>query len=94
MMEFFRKYPRSVDGLRGPIFEDKVIDFVVELAKVTDETVTPDALAQEPPMPETGHAASAAAAPSEDAAGAGAPAADAAPAPESERPDVPPDAGG
>ena len=50
MMEFFRKNPRAVDTLRGPIFEDKVIDFVLELAKVTDQTVTPDELAQEPPV--------------------------------------------
>ena len=33
-MEFFRKNP-AADRLRGPIFEDKVIDFVLELAKVT-----------------------------------------------------------
>ncbi len=51
MMELFRKYPRAADQLRGPIFEDKVIDFVLELAKVTDQTVTPEELAEEPPMP-------------------------------------------
>lgn len=51
MMEFFRKYPRAADQLRGPIFEDKVIDFVLELAKVTDQTVTPEELAEEPPVP-------------------------------------------
>ena len=49
MMEFFRKYPQAENALRGPIFEDKVIDFVLELAKVTDQTVTPEELAQEPP---------------------------------------------
>jgi trigger factor len=51
MMEFFRKYPQAENALRGPIFEDKVIDFVLELAKVTDQTVTPEELAQEPPIP-------------------------------------------
>ena len=50
MMEFFRKDQRASNMLRGPIFEDKVIDFVLELAKVTDETVTPEALAEEPPV--------------------------------------------
>ena len=51
MMELFRKYPRAAEQLRGPIFEDKVIDFVLELAKVTDQTVTPEELAEEPPLP-------------------------------------------
>jgi len=50
MMEFFRKYPQMENALRGPIFEDKVVDFVIELAQVTEETVTPEALAQEPPL--------------------------------------------
>jgi trigger factor len=48
IMEFFRKNPRSADHLRGPLFEDKVIDFVLELAQVTDETVTPEELAKDP----------------------------------------------
>jgi trigger factor len=51
MMELFLKYPRAAAQLRGPIFEDKVIDFVLELAKVTDQTVTPEELAEEPPVP-------------------------------------------
>jgi trigger factor len=52
VMEFFRKNPQAAETLRGPIFEDKVVDFVVELAKVTDRTVTPDELSAEPPAPE------------------------------------------
>jgi trigger factor len=47
MMELFRKYPAAADSLRGPIFEDKVVDFILELAKVTDETVTPERLVEE-----------------------------------------------
>ena len=47
MMEFFRKNPRAAETLRGPMFEDKVVDFILELAKVTDETVTPEELAAE-----------------------------------------------
>jgi trigger factor len=61
MMEFFRKYPQAENALRGPIFEDKVIDFVLELAKLTDATVTPEELAQEPPVPTSRSADSAAA---------------------------------
>jgi trigger factor len=48
IMEFFRKNPRSADTLRGPLFEDKVIDFVLELAQVTDEVVSPEDLAKDP----------------------------------------------
>ncbi len=59
MMELFRKYPAAADSLRGPIFEDKVVDFILELAKVTEETVTPEQLAEEPPPPATASAATA-----------------------------------
>ncbi len=48
VMEFFRKNPQAADGLRGPIFEDKVVDFILDLAKVEDKTVTPEELAAEP----------------------------------------------
>ena len=48
MMEFFRKYPQMTESLRGPIFEEKVVDFVLELANVTDQVVTPEELAKEP----------------------------------------------
>ncbi|GAC1340164.1 MAG: trigger factor [Acetobacteraceae bacterium] len=48
VMEFFRKNPQAAENLRGPIFEDKVIDFILELAKVEDRTVTPEELAAEP----------------------------------------------
>jgi trigger factor len=48
MLEFFRKYPQLTDTVRGPLLEDKVVDFVLELAKVTDTLVTPEELAKEP----------------------------------------------
>lgn len=53
MMELFRKYPALVDNLRGPIFEEKVVDFVLELAQVAEQVVTPEELAKEPPPPAT-----------------------------------------
>lgn len=48
VMEFFRKNPQAAEGLRGPIFEEKVVDYVLELARVTDSIVTPEELAREP----------------------------------------------
>jgi trigger factor len=51
VMEFFRQNPRATETLRGPIYEEKVVDFVLELAKVDDQTVTPEELAKEPQDP-------------------------------------------
>jgi trigger factor len=51
VLEFFRKTPQATDTLRGPIFEEKVVDFVLELAKVTESTVTPEELARDPDAP-------------------------------------------
>ena len=48
VMEFFRKTPQAIEQLRGPLFEDKVVDYVIELAQVTDQVVTPEELAREP----------------------------------------------
>ena len=48
VMEFFRKNPQAADNLRGPIYEDKVVDFVLELAQIEDKIVTADELAAEP----------------------------------------------
>ena len=36
VLEFFQKNPGAVENLRAPIFEEKVVDFMLELAKVTD----------------------------------------------------------
>jgi trigger factor len=44
VMDFFRKNPQAADNLRSPIFEEKVVDFMLELAAVTDKTVTPEEL--------------------------------------------------
>ncbi|RYY16657.1 MAG: trigger factor, partial [Alphaproteobacteria bacterium] len=51
VMEFFRKNPQAADGLRGPIYEEKVIDFILELATVEDKTVTPEELSADPEVP-------------------------------------------
>jgi trigger factor len=69
-MEFFRKNPQAAEGLRAPIFEEKVVDFVLELAKVTDTEVTADELARDPddkPKDASPAAASAEAVPAEAA---------------------------
>ncbi len=40
VIEFYRKNPEALANLRAPLFEDKVIDFIVEMAKVTDRPVS------------------------------------------------------
>lgn len=48
VMESFQKNPEAVQQLREPLMEDKVVDFIVELAKVTDKVVTLEELTAEP----------------------------------------------
>ena len=48
VMEFFRKNPRATESLRGPIFEDKVVDYILDQATVDERIVTPEELAAEP----------------------------------------------
>src|ERR1044071_1545575 len=45
--EFNRNNPDALASLRAPIFEDKVIDYILELAKITDKTVSREELYKE-----------------------------------------------
>jgi trigger factor len=45
--ELYRKNPQALASLRAPIFEEKVVDFLVELAKVTETTVPREELYNE-----------------------------------------------
>ena len=51
IFEFFRQNPRAADSLRGPLFEEKVINFILELAQVEDQAVSLEELAKDPPVP-------------------------------------------
>jgi trigger factor len=42
--ELYRSNPAAVSRLRAPLFEDKVIDFLMELVDVTDRQVTREEL--------------------------------------------------
>jgi trigger factor len=44
VLDFYRQNPGAIDTLRAPIFEDKVIDFIVELGKIGERKVTPQEL--------------------------------------------------
>jgi trigger factor len=47
IVELYRKNPEALAQLRAPIFEDKVIDFILELAKVSDKEVSAEELTKE-----------------------------------------------
>ncbi len=47
IFEYYQKNPDMVARLRAPIYEDKIIDFILELAKFTERTVTPQELNEE-----------------------------------------------
>ena len=44
VLEYFSKNPEMKDQLRAPIFEEKTVDFILELAKVSEKSVTPEEL--------------------------------------------------
>jgi trigger factor len=43
-LEFIQKNQSALHQIRAPLFEEKVVDFVIELAKVTEKTVSKDEL--------------------------------------------------
>jgi trigger factor len=45
--DYYAKNPTAVAGVRAPIFEEKVVDFLVELAKVVEKKVGREELAKE-----------------------------------------------
>jgi trigger factor len=42
--DYYRNNANALAQLRAPIFEDKVVDFILELANVTEKKVTRDEL--------------------------------------------------
>jgi trigger factor len=39
-LEFVQKNPQALQQIRAPLFEEKVVDFILELAKVSEKTVS------------------------------------------------------
>jgi FKBP-type peptidyl-prolyl cis-trans isomerase (trigger factor) len=48
VMEFFQKNPQAIENLRAPLFEEKVVDFMLELAQVTEKEVPAAELSADP----------------------------------------------
>ncbi len=47
VLSYFRENPDAIAGLRAPLYEDKVIDFIVEKADITDKEVSKEELMKE-----------------------------------------------
>ncbi len=50
--DFFRSNPDAVGSLRAPIFEEKVVDHILEQAKVEDKVVSVEELMKDDELPE------------------------------------------
>jgi trigger factor len=48
VVEFFRSNPQAIEQLRAPIYEDKVVDFILQMASVTEQTVAVEELMRDP----------------------------------------------
>ncbi len=46
-VDFYRSNPEAQASLRAPIFEDKVVNYIIEMATVTERVLTPDELRAE-----------------------------------------------
>lgn len=47
VFEYYRKNRQALEALRAPVFEDKVVDFILELASVTEKPVSIEELTKE-----------------------------------------------
>jgi len=48
VVEYYKKTPEAMDALRAPLLEDRVVDFMLEMAKLTDRQVTREELLRDP----------------------------------------------
>lgn len=48
IFEFFQKNPQAAAQVQAPLFEEKVVDYILEIAKVSESTVTPEVLLADP----------------------------------------------
>lgn len=45
LMEYFANNPAAAEGLRGPLFEEKVVDLIIGRVSIKEKAVTPEELA-------------------------------------------------
>jgi trigger factor len=47
VIDYYQKSPEALNQLRAPIYEDKVIDFILEMAQVSERRATPEEFRKE-----------------------------------------------
>ncbi len=47
VMEFFKSNPQAMEQITAPVYEDKIVDFILEMVKVTDKPTTMEDLVKE-----------------------------------------------
>ena len=50
IIEFYQKNPQAIAQLRAPIYEEKVVDLIIEKATLSDKNVSRDVLFEEDDM--------------------------------------------
>ena len=48
VLNFYQSNPEAMNRLRAPVYEDKVVDYIIELADVSESETTVDALVADP----------------------------------------------
>ena len=48
VINYYRNEPKAIESLRAPLYEDKVVDFILALAQVEEQTVDVSELTQDP----------------------------------------------
>ena len=48
VIEYFRSQPEAMAQIRAPLFEEKVVDFIVEMADTTEKKVSTEELMKDP----------------------------------------------
>jgi trigger factor len=50
VIEFYQKNPQAIAQLRAPIYEEKVVDLIIEKSTLTDKKVSKEILFEEDDM--------------------------------------------
>ena len=48
VLKFYQQNPNAIQQIRAPLFEEKVVDYIIERAEVKDKTVTKEKLMEDP----------------------------------------------
>jgi trigger factor len=48
VLQFYQQNPAAIAQIRAPLFEEQVVDYILERAKVTDKKVSKEDLLKDP----------------------------------------------